>query len=737
MDNQSAIKQALQYLAGVCNYASTLDGSGYNRMDAILGHRLAEESARRDLTQIEQDRALVMLQKYRGQLAGAGIDIPHTTKTTQETKSAVSITLSKNLLMVNFGSIPTQEHRTQMKVIPGWRWNPDLPGKPWSFPANRESLEALLIIFKNPDIDPQSRELLDQAHPDSPKAQTVPQMAPVTSKVKISQDGDKSILVHFPSRDLFLKYGQMVKDLPERKWNPDLPGKPWVVPSRYVVDLIKAFSNVADIDQSVLDLANQHQNLIAMSRKAESDFDVPGMKLPLLPFQRAGVEFIENASGRAIVGDEMGLGKTAEALAYLQLHPDYRPAIIVVPASLKINWDREIHRFMSTKDRVMILSGGKSFDLDLMGGTIYIINYDILSKWIDKLIAAKPAIVIFDEAHLMKNSRVKPKRENAERKGSQRGNAGMDLAGAAKRVLCLTGTPIVNRPIELFPLLNMVAPDAWSNAWRFIKTYCDPNAEKGNTDITGAFNLDDLHNRIKPWFIRRTKDQVLKELPEKRRSTLVVDFDKSKGSDYLAVMQGIKQVIENSEAERTPSNVLAQIERAKQATCVGKLPAAIDWIKNFLDTNGKLVVFATHQFTIDQLMETFGDRAVKVTGETTGQKRQDAVDRFQNDPKVRLFVGNIKAAGVGITLTAASDVAFLEYPWTPGDLEQAADRVHRVGQKNSVTVYYLVADGTIEEDIVELLQSKAEVLGQVHDGKPADLQIEIYGELIKRIKKGN
>jgi SWI/SNF-related matrix-associated actin-dependent regulator 1 of chromatin subfamily A len=163
---------------------------------------------------------------------------------------------------------------------------------------------------------------------------------------------------------------------------------------------------------------------------------------------------------------------------------------------------------------------------------------------------------------------------------------------------------------------------------------------------------------------------------------------------------------------------------------------AIQWIRNFLDTNGnKLVVFAVHKAAVDALMEEFKEQAVKVDGSVSAAGRDAAVRAFQEDPKIKLFVGNIQAAGVGLTLTAASSVAFLELPWTPGDLVQAEDRCHRIGQKDNVNVYYLLADGTIEEKIAELLDEKRQVLEAVLDGKEVE-ETQLLSELIKSYQKG-
>src|SRR5690606_21428626 len=180
------------------------------------------------------------------------------------------------------------------------------------------------------------------------------------------------------------------------------------------------------------------------------------------------------------------------------------------------------------------------------------------------------------------------------------------------------------------------------------------------------------------------------------------------------------------------AEIIVQIEQLKQAAVRGKLEACIDWIEDFIEAGEKLVVFATHKFVIDRLMEKFNGNAVKIDGSTPMGDRNIAVERFQNDPTTQLFFGNIKAAGVGLTLTAASNVAFIEFPWTPGELQQAQDRCHRIGQKFTVNIRYLMVPGTIEEDIAKLLDKKTKVLDAVLDGKETDKE-SLLSELMSVI----
>lgn len=532
------------------------------------------------------------------------------------------------------------------------------------------------------------------------------------SRVSIRLDNG-NILISFPYDP---KLVERVKSLPDRRWNKK--DKVWLAPTRIVNEVLAAFPN-AKIDDEVKQLLERQRQLAKMSNIASSDFDVEGLGGELLPFQKAGVEFIETANGRAIIADQMGLGKTVEALAYLQLHPDLRPAIIVVPASLKTNWKREANKWLSTKKRIVVLNGTKPYDLSLSPADIYIINWDILTYWTDELLAIKPAILIADEAHYAKNRKAK------------RSKACKKLANKIDQALLLTGTPVTNRPVELFSLLQMVDSAAWPRFWPFAERYCGAYNDGWGWNFSGATNLDELHQKIKPYVVRRVKSQVLKELPAKRRVPVPIPMSDQARTEYEFNLKETIEILK--QAERLSTHHLARIEQLKQLTAGGKLPHAIKWISDFLDSGEKLIVFATHKFIIAELMAEFGDQAVKLTGDDSQKARQDAVDRFQNDDQIRLFVGNIQAAGVGITLTAASDVAFLEFAWTPGDHDQAEDRAHRIGQSGSVTCWYLVAEDTIDEDIVSLLEDKRQVVDRVTDGELGDLKFGILNELVRKI----
>lgn len=369
-------------------------------------------------------------------------------------------------------------------------------------------------------------------------------------------------------------------------------------------------------------------------------------------------------------------GKTVEALAYLALHPAMRPAVIVCPASLKMNWQREIDSWMETDEIWVIINSGKPYNLDK--ADIVIINYDILKKWLPELQRIEPEIMILDESHSVKN----PK--------AARSKAAKELAAVVPHKILLTGTPVLNRPSELWNQLGIIRPDEYSSN-RFFNWHLRYTAahkirigrDKTAWDFSGASNLDELAQSLKSIMIRRTKEQVLPELPAKRRSTVLIPIDNRKEYDradkeFVAWMTEQKG---EAAAERA-SHVeqLAKREYLKQVAIKGKMKAAIEWIKTFLESGEKLIVFGTHRSTIESVMSEFSDCAVSVIGGMKAEAKDEAVKAFQNDPNIQLFVGNIQAAGVGLTLTAASNVAFLELADGPEMLKQCEDRCVLEGQ---------------------------------------------------------
>ena len=454
----------------------------------------------------------------------------------------------------------------------------------------------------------------------------------------------------------------------------------------------------------------------------------------MMPFQKIGLEFLESAGGNAMIADQMGTGKTCQSLALLALHPDWRPAVVVCPASLKLNWEREIEMWLETGDTIEIIKNGKPYPLTGDVGII-IINYDILKKWLPELKRIKPQILILDESHSVKNPKV------------ARSIAAKELASTVPHKILLTGTPVLGRPGELRNQLEIIDPATYHKgnwfSWhlRFTGAHKvvigrepDPTnpgkwRDKTAWDFSGASNLDKLAESLKGIMIRRTKADVLPELPAKRRQTLLVSIDNRREYDHAEkdFLSWIKEQKGHAAAERASSvEQLSMVEALRQIAIQSKMKQAIEWICDFLETGEKLVVFATHRATIDTLMTEFSKGAVRLDGGMCAEEKQLSVDRFQGDDETRLFIGNVKAAGVGIPLFAASNVLFLELDWTPTMHEQCEDRLHRIGQKKAVNCYYMIASGTIDEKIMNMLEAKGGITS-ASIGDKRGIAFKIFG----------
>ena len=378
--------------------------------------------------------------------------------------------------------------------------------------------------------------------------------------------------------------------------------------------------------------------------------------------------------------------------------PSIQTVLIVAPKSLLLNWQREAEKWLT-----------RSVDLT-------IINYDMVWKRAD-LTERTWDLVVYDESQYLKNP--KAKRTVAS------------LAIPAKRRVFLTGTPILNRPVELWPMVNAIDPDGMGKSFfGFAQRYCGARQVRAGRkmvwDFTGASNLEELQDKMRQGFmVRRLKADVLKELPAKRRQ--IIPLEANGASSILRAEKKLIEQLGFEEAARAlegKSAAFTEMAKLRHDLGVAKVEKALDHIKDMLDSVEKVIVFAHHHDVIDGLQAGLAEYGiVTVTGQTPGADRQAAVDRFQADPTCRVFLGNIKAAGVGLTLTAASTVVFVESDWTPGWMQQAEDRAHRIGQTESVLVQYLVFDGSMDAVLAQTLVSKADISDRALDREvdPKDL----------------
>ena len=534
---------------------------------------------------------------------------------------------------------------------------------------------------------------------------SIPEITIKDKSRKATLDGKKIIIKFNYDAELVAQ----IKNLDGRKYILD--GKYWTCTC--TLNNINSLVTLNFNLDSKLKIKHEQLIKIVTKRNTPKKYNTDNIKVPkglsLMEFQKEGVGFIESRNGNVIVGDEMGTGKTITVLTYISNHPELTPVVIVVPATLKYNWKKEADKWLLTKRDIQILEGKKTKKLK-KSSDIIIVNYDIVHAWRKEIANINPKVLVLDECHAIKTSTTK------RTKGVKH------IAKKAKHIIPMSGTPAINRPAELYNSIKLVEPELFGSFQSYAQRYCDAYFNGYGWEYKGGSNLEELYDILSNIMIRRKKEDVIKDLPEKRRT--FVSLDLTNISDYNKAENDFIEWVRENKGKRAADRAssaekLVKVGTLRLLAVRGALANSIQWVKNFLaDYDGKLVVFAVHKEIISALMEEFGDIAVKIDGSVpTGEVRQTIVEKFQNDKNIRLLVGNIKAAGVGITLTASSNIVFLELPWTPGELEQSEDRCHRMGQKNAVNIWYLLAENTIEMELAKMIDSKRNILSQVLDGQ--------------------
>jgi len=455
------------------------------------------------------------------------------------------------------------------------------------------------------------------------------------------------------------------------------------------------------------------------------------MKTRLYGYQKQGVRRMERFDIRALLADEMGLGKTLEFLAtYRRNHKTCSPAVVVCPASLKWNWAREA--MMHIGVRAEIAEGRTPprqgrFKPD---HRLVIINYEILPYWMDWLEDLDPQLIGIDECQYIKN------------RDTQRTKAVKHLCRGRPHIVGMSGTPLTSRPAELYPMLNILMPDMFNSFMTYAWDYCKPRRTPWGWEYKGATNLDELHELLtETCMIRRRKADVLDQLPDKTRIVVPFELSKDGRKEYDYAENNFMRWLAKSQGKARAASArkaaqLVKMGYLKRLAASLKYDQTTTWVDDFFDnSDGKLVLFGVHKKIIQPLVERYKSSCVLVDGSVSGRKRQVAVDKFQGKDKIRLFVGNLQAAGVGLTLTAAHNAAFCELGWTPGEHTQGEDRIHRIGQENAASCYYLVARNTIEEDLCLVLQEKQAVLEATLDGAGSGDDLDIFDQLTERIKQ--
>ena len=524
-----------------------------------------------------------------------------------------------------------------------------------------------------------------------------------------------------------------VRQIPGRRF--DGAKKVWIVPARSRVDLermiyqIRQFENINWVNGT-----EKKEEDIAYDIPELPDLTVPhNLKIQPYPYQLKGI-----ARGlqlkRFMNCDEPGLGKTLQSIATINL-ADAFPCLVVCPSSLKINWLREWEKFTDKKAMILTDKVRDTWTFFFQTGMhqVFIVNYESLKKyfvqrikkaegWTLRDVEFRNSInlfksVIIDESHRCKSA------------STQQAKFCKGICTGKEWVIELTGTPVVNRPKDLIPQLAILdRMNDFGGYKPFVDRYCSGQRE--------ASNLRELNfNLWKYCMFRREKSLVLTDLPDKIRQVNTCEITNRKEymdaeRDLIMYLQKYKDADDDKIAKAMRGEVMVRINILRQISARGKVRDVIEFVKDFRENGKKIILFCSLHEVVDQLKRYF-PTAVSVTGRDSQDEKQRAVDAFQNNPKADIIICSIKAAGVGLTLTASSNVAFVEFPWTYADCCQCEDRAHRIGQKDSVTCYYFLGRRTIDEKVYRIIQEKKNIANAV-TGSTEDIEENIV-DMVARI----
>ena len=468
--------------------------------------------------------------------------------------------------------------------------------------------------------------------------------------------------------------------------------------------------------------------MLEQSREVDAEIDVAG--IPLLPYQRAGVVYASTAL-KTFIADDMGLGKSIQAIATLEhlndTEPQY-PAVIVCPPSLVLNWRNEYGKWLPSR-RVSVIRNRKDWPTEPYD--VLVVGYSNIKAWENQLQGHRS--YVFDESHYLKSP-------DAQRtKAAVKIVKGVSDAGA---VLCLTGTPVTNKPAEYAPQLEVLGRiKDFGGRWGFYRRYCNAFRDRfGQWNIDGHSNLDELNERLRGnCYIRRTKEQVLKELPSVRHNKVLVEGSSAGMKEYREAEKNIIQYLMERAAQiaaelgerpgsaavrakmRAERNEhLVKIGTLRKLAAKAKMGAVIEWVDAAIESGNKVVIAAHHREIVDELATRYGNLKIQGGMDVALVEQHKKAFQERSAADAPVMVLSIQAAKTGHTLTAAQDVLFVELPWTPADVDQTYSRCHRLGQKGSVTATYMLCDDTIDEKIYGVIERKRGIVSVAIDGGEAE-----------------
>ena len=526
-----------------------------------------------------------------------------------------------------------------------------------------------------------------------------------------------------------------IRRIPSARYQAE--GKFWEVSTQdlHYLRMMGAWARENHFVSSVLWLEDK-EPVISYEPLPMPTLDVPhNMLIEPYDYQKEGIAYALEKK-RCIMGDEMGLGKTVQAIGVLAVTKAF-PALVVCPASLKVNWQREMKKFAGINAVILNDDNRQTWqrfwEIKRQDGKpcaeVFITNYESLKKFFVARIKREGRFTLksveFDERISLFRTVIIDESHKCKTKSTQQSKFVQGICQGKEYILELTGTPVVNNNTDLIQQLTIMGRlGDFGGYSKFLARYCAGERKSSH--------LKELNYLLrKNCFFRRLKKDVLTQLPDKTRSYLVMDIDNMR--EYKAAERDVVKYLvqyraaDDEKIQRTIRGaIMVKMGILKQISARGKVRSALDIIHDTIDGGQKLIVFCFLKEVVQAIKQEFRD-AVSVTGDDNDRQKQWAVDRFQTDESCRLIVLNYKSGGVGLTLTAASNVLFVEQPWTAAACNQAEDRAHRNGQKNAVNCVYLLGKGTIDEYIYNLIQQKREISNGV-TGTDEDTQEKTLSE---------
>lgn len=498
-----------------------------------------------------------------------------------------------------------------------------------------------------------------------------------------------------------VKVLEALKTIPSRSY--EMKHKSWNFHIEDHDRLVKALSEIDNVSFTPIPsgVLKIFQKATTTGEICEADISALDSKLKesLLPFQKLGVYFGINHGGRVLIADDMGLGKTIQSIAIASYYIREWPLLVVCPSSVRYSWLESFHTWLPSlrKTEITMIDTNK---IPISHGKVFIMSYEMLSRKKKDVDAKRFQVIIYDECHFLKNYK------------SSRTKAAQSAARNAKRVLLLSGTPALSRPMELYTQICMIKPNLFGNFVDYGIRYCAGKSTNFGWDFSGSCNMEELHLVLQETvMIRRLKSEVMTQLPPKRRQVIMLDPSKIK-KDKKHFDAYSKEMVNTDLKAMEKRGVLLQYFRD---TGIAKVAAVCDYINDILEANYKFLCFAHHRIILDEIARMLAEKGVgfmRIDGSTPAETRKLNCDRFQLTESCKVALLSITAANAGINLCAATLVVFAELFWNPGILTQAEDRAHRIGQQDSVIVQYLVAEGTSDDHMWPLIQEKLETLSK-------------------------